>query len=58
MYRDNMSNQDMIALWEIAVFLNQQVPATQDAIRAVHKKNQRRAIFLVRQQMEKLGYFQ
>ena len=53
-----MSNQQqLIELWEIAVFLNQQAPTTQQIIRETHKKSEIQAIFLVRNEMQKLGYF-
>ena len=53
-----MSNQQqLIELWEIAVFLNQQAPTTQKLIRETHKKSEIQAIFLVRNEMQKLGYF-
>lgn len=65
MYRYNMQNtMDMskqhmspIELYEIAVFIRGQVPETQQQLRELHGKNERQALFLVRNAMEKMGYF-
>ena len=44
-------------LYEIAVFIRGQIPATQETVRRLHKQNERQAIFLVRNAMEKMGIF-
>lgn len=45
------TDQQLVELWEIAVFLNQQTRETQKLIRELHKKEPRRALYLVRKEM-------
>ena len=56
----DMSKQHMtpIELYEIAVFIRGQVPATQTQLRILHKKDERQAMFLVRNAMQRFGILQ